>query len=846
MALITKPEIKTPSDLIGKNVMLHKADLNSANYQQMFKMFGINEKNVNFVEPDFNTKNFENVDAISIFLTNEPFNFIKNSIQYNILYPNNYGVEFNDVNLFTSEKFAKENPKLVSDFTQASTKGWQYAIDNIEETVDVIFNKYNTQNKSKEALLYEAKESQKFIQSKYYELGKLYKEKIEPIAKLYIELGLAKNSKNIDDFIHFKDIDSDVNLENSTETLDLNKEEINFLKNNEYINISSESDYPPFDFKVGNEPYGFSIDLIKLLAKKIGFKINFVNGTNWNDLVVKFQNKEIDVLHSLSITEARKEIGDYSKPYIWFKTHFITRDNNPEIKDVTQLYGKIVATAKDWAVEEYLTAHHPKIKLLLLENIDDMFEAVANGEAYAFIGNDLAAKYIIKKNGYSNLKISSWYKDFDDNLKKSFNFLVQKDKPILLDLLNKALKSLNYEEMEALEKKWFGLNNLYKGLNFNNEEREYIKNKKVLNMCVDPNWMPLEAIDDNGKYIGVASDLINIMKNNSSLDFKLVKTVNWSESLAFMKLRKCDILPLAMYTEARKSYMDFTFPYLKYPFVIATRKNEIFVDKIETILDKKIALVKDYDYTNELKNRYPNKVFIEVESVNEGLTMLENKKIFAFVDSLPSIAYSIQSNNYLDVKISGRFDEQLELSMAYRNDEPVLNTVLQKLLNTLTYKEKEQAYNNWFTVRYEYKIDNTLIWKILIPIIIFVLYGLFWSRKVYAQKVKTLKALTELRVAKKELEKKNIELEKISTVDKLTNVYNRHKIDSVLKEELIKMDRYNTFFGLIIIDIDYFKLVNDEFGHNVGDAVLKQFSAIFLDNSRKQILSEDGVVKSLS
>lgn len=84
----------------------------------------------------------------------------------------------------------------------------------------------------------------------------------------------------------------------------------------------------------------------------------------------------------------------------------------------------------------------------------------------------------------------------------------------------------------------------------------------------------------------------------------------------------------------------------------------------------------------------------------------------------------------------------------------------------------------------------------------------------------------------KELSLKNEELLKISITDKLTNIYNRVKLDNSLQDELNRALRYNKIFSIILIDIDFFKKVNDNFGHQIGDDVLKEIAQILSKNIR--------------
>lgn len=88
----------------------------------------------------------------------------------------------------------------------------------------------------------------------------------------------------------------------------------------------------------------------------------------------------------------------------------------------------------------------------------------------------------------------------------------------------------------------------------------------------------------------------------------------------------------------------------------------------------------------------------------------------------------------------------------------------------------------------------------------------------------------------KELEQKvhdrTLELEKISITDRLTGLFNRHKTDDVLENEIQRSSRFDSPFSLILIDIDNFKLVNDNYGHQIGDKVLIETANLLVDSIR--------------
>ncbi len=75
-------------------------------------------------------------------------------------------------------------------------------------------------------------------------------------------------------------------------------------------------------------------------------------------------------------------------------------------------------------------------------------------------------------------------------------------------------------------------------------------------------------------------------------------------------------------------------------------------------------------------------------------------------------------------------------------------------------------------------------------------------------------------------------LEILSTIDSLTGLYNRFKLDNVFTYEINKARRYKKRFSIIIADLDSFKQVNDSYGHQIGDKVIQELATVLTSNAR--------------
>ncbi len=222
LVLISTKEsgINKIADFKNKKIMLAIDDISEASIQSMIISQRLDLEKLNLIKHSYNLNDLlnKNVDVISAYSSKVPYHLEKMNIKYNTFAPRNYGFDMYSDLLYTSESKIKNDLETVVKFKEASLKGWDYAYSHINETVDLILKKYNTQNLTKDELIFEAKELKKLSYYQTEKLGSLDLNKLRRTYDLYNIMGLIKNQIDIKDFV-FLENGFHVFLRNTFETL---------------------------------------------------------------------------------------------------------------------------------------------------------------------------------------------------------------------------------------------------------------------------------------------------------------------------------------------------------------------------------------------------------------------------------------------------------------------------------------------------------------------------------------------------------------------------------------------------------------------------------------------------
>ncbi len=342
-------------------------------------------------------------------------------------------------------------------------------------------------------------------------------------------------------------------------------------------------------------------------------------------------------------------------------------------------------------------------------------------------------------------------------------------------------------------------------------QRQYLQTKQKLRYCIDPSWPPFESIDTQGRHSGMSADYARFFQSQLPVPLELLPTASWPDSIAAVEQRRCDLLLLAMQTPSRSQFLNFTRPYLVIPSVIVTKTEHRRVKSVAELGDALYGIRRGFGFAELYRQLHPTLKFVEVQSYEEGLLMVQSGQLAGMFGNMGSLGYLLQQYKITNLKIAGRLPGDSELSIASRNDEPLLGEISQLLVERIDPALQQQINNQWLSVRMETEPDYQLMaWVSLGALLI--LAVLTW-------------AYLKVRRLNRQLLQANVRLAQQSQRDSLTGLYNRKFLDEKLPACLSLCQREQIPLTLALMDLDHFKQLNDVHGHLFGDECLRQFAS---------------------
>lgn len=547
--------------------------------------------------------------------------------------------------------------------------------------------------------------------------------------------------------------------QNLDRTVQLTPEERQWIAEHPVIKVTNQEDWPPFDFVQDGRAEGFSVDYLRLVAQKTGLTFEFINGVSWFELITALESSEIDMTHSVVSTPRRQNFLNFTRAYIDLPVVWLGRPAEGLIRTASDLVGKRIGVIDGFYHSETIKTQYPELKFVETPSVEEALISISTGEIDLYPSTLPIANYLIRQNFISGVGVVGRraLPEFQEEVQ--FHLAARNDWPELIDILEKGMASISDEEFGKLSSRWLSRYEPRSDINLTAEEREWIENNPVVRVASDPTFIPMETLGPNNELSGITGGYLKNISEKLGIEFVWAGSRNFEEALEKINNHEADMLTAIVPTNERRNYLTFTGGIMDFSNMIFTRENDKIFTNMASLEGHKVVQLKGFTLTGMIKNDYPEIEIIEVDSISEAIRMVLTGNVDAYVADVTTTSYIMSIEGLTGLRVTGDTEYSTNPSMAVRSDLPVLASIMQKAIQSVSAAERAKIRSEWLSLTIESSPNYELIVRILLIGGVIFSFGLIWviilkkevrRREVLEQKLVNSEKQIKLALAKAE------------------------------------------------------------------------------------------------
>ncbi|WP_346353873.1 transporter substrate-binding domain-containing protein [Azotosporobacter soli] len=290
-------------------------------------------------------------------------------------------------------------------------------------------------------------------------------------------------------------------------------------------------------------------------------------------------------------------------------------------------------------------------------------------------------------------------------------------------------------------------------LNLTEDERQWLEAHKVIRLGLDEQYLPLEAYDEKGRFIGISAEYATILERQLHVKIETTRGLNWSQVLTAAKEGKVDLICSMAQSPEREKYMLFSEVYLRYPVVVVTRDTLKDLESVEGLRGKTVAGVKDYWIYDLSRLVYSFLTWRYYQTESDCLRAVSVGDADAYITDAATANYQIEQLQLSNLRIAMETPYFWEGRMAVRKDWPELAGIVNKALAAIPQSERNRINDKWLMTKKkslwqnrEFRIVAALATGLALTVFAF---GFVWNRSLRRQ---VAEKTEDLRLANDSLE----------------------------------------------------------------------------------------------
>lgn len=511
---------------------------------------------------------------------------------------------------------------------------------------------------------------------------------------------------------------------------------------------AAEPDYPPLSMGDANgRADGFAVDLTRAVVAEMGLEVRF-DLRPWAEIKRDLAEDRLDLLPLVGRTAEREALFDFTVPYLRFNGVVVIRKGFTGITSSDDLHRyKIGVMAGDNA-EEYLRREGFDRSILTTETFKHAFEHLRSGEVDAVVVQEMVAHELVHALGEDEFRFALRLEDFQQD----FCMAVTEGDSELLALLNEGLSRIYINgTYEILRSKWLSNHRPDEFMAplsthlLTPEEKQWIDKHQDISFTGAPNWLPYESFDKEGGHIGIVAEHLKLIEQKSGLRFKAAPVSDWNDSLGIATKGQVSVISGDKADPILNQHFNPVKAYSQNPVVIVMDARQNYVENLAQLKGRRIAIIKDYGYAAEIYRTNPGFEFIEVASIQQGLTGVAEGRLDAMLAPMALASYHMAEMGLHNIRVVGKTPVVMGLTLFVDKKQPLLHSIIEKSLNAISSQESQGIMQNWVRQEYVERPDYRLVLEVGLFLLLTVAAAVAWNIFLHREIRSRLSIESELR-----------------------------------------------------------------------------------------------------
>ena len=459
-----------------------------------------------------------------------------------------------------------------------------------------------------------------------------------------------------------------------------------------YMGISGP-DYPPFEITRNHQDLeGLTADYADMLAQVLGIRIEVRRYARRDVLIDALKRGDVDLLGTSNNFEIAEPDLVLSRAYAEDQPMLATRLDDTLPSDMA---GKRIAMVEDYLPLASVQAFYPKATVQRYASAMDALGAVAFGADDVYLGDYISANYLINTNYRNDLQLLG-PSGLDAN---PFGFALLRRDSSMKRIVDKALLAIPMERRLMIEQRWSvgpAEVSAQAHVQLSVGEQRWLDEHPVIRVGAIEDFAPLTFFDADGRFRGLAAQLLSLIGQRSGLKFEIVRGRSLDRQIEQLKAGELDLLPVVTPSRERELELRFTRAYLNNPFVLVSATTAQSPRSVDDLAGKRLAIYRGHPLRDFLLERVPLIRLVDTQGPADGMALIANGQADATISSLLVARYLIARQYRERLHITTTVgDQPARIAFATAPQAAALHTIMNKALLSIAPQEMDELIERW-------------------------------------------------------------------------------------------------------------------------------------------------------